>query len=152
MLSQQQKDNDANSKLEMFNFSIVPRLSQPRPLPSFCCGGVVREALLSVRVRTGRCPLGTERKNSVQGLWTLSRAKGSRALLSCATVDSRRPGHYVARVSRHALCVTTPGWTCWTWDSCGAAHELRVLKAPAAGWLVIPIPTMCSFTKQHDLF
>ena len=71
LLSQQQKDNDANSKLEMFNFSIVPRLSQPRPLPSFCCGGVVREALLSVRVRTGRCPLGTERKNSVQGLWLL---------------------------------------------------------------------------------
>ena len=70
LLSQQQKDNDAYSKSEMFNFSIVPRLSQPRPLPSFCCGGVVREALLSVRVRTGRCPLGTERKNCVQGSTT----------------------------------------------------------------------------------
>ena len=55
--------------------SVLSAAKEPRL--QFCCGGVVREALLSVRVRTGRCPLGTERKNCVQGStevvlqWTL---------------------------------------------------------------------------------
>ena len=132
----------------MFNFSIVPRLSQPRPLPSFCCGGVVREALLSVRVRTGRCPLGTERKNCVQGLWTLSRAKGSRALLSCATVDFRRAtaGDTWHRVFVNTTVVSSRnrlqfkrlqlGSSCNCLDgsrNCTLDEYLR--RQPLAGWL-----------------
>ena len=139
LLSQQQKDNDANSKLEMFNFSIVPRLSQPRPLPSFCCGGVVREALLSVRVRTGRCPLGTERKNCVQGLWTLSRAKGSRTLVArlngCYEGLSKNYHHVVARVfSTRAVTPPQVGVDPRRRRRGGAL--LRVLKRQLSnGWL-----------------
>ena len=120
------------------------------PLPSFCCGGVVREALLSVRVRTGRCPLGTERKNCVQGLWTLSRANGSRALLSGATVDFRRAtaGNTWHRVFVNTTVVSSRnrlqfkrlqlGSSCNCLDgsrNCTLdAHELRVLKRqPPAG-------------------
>ena len=109
----------------MFNFSIVPRLSQPRPLPSFCCGGVVREALLSVRVRTGRCPLGTERKNCVQGLWT----KG------CYEELLKNYHHVVARVfSTRAVTPPQVGVDLRRHRRGGAL--LRVLKRQLSnGWL-----------------